>query len=212
MPRKTVQGPIRDREKTKQKLLSAVGKIIKTKGYSGLLVSKIADVAGFDKKLIYEYFGSAENLIEEYIKSQDYWSNIDVDPNDNFDDKGEKFVKNVLKNQFDGIHKNKELQRIIVWELSESKPILKKLLEEREEKGERFFAHITDPHFENEARTYRAIVALLVGGIHHLNLYTLHNGTTFCGIDLKSAEGRKDIAKAIDTLVELTYKSKELVE
>lgn len=208
MPRKIVQGPRRDREKTKQKLLNAVGKIIKTKGYSGLLVSKIADVAGFDKKLIYEYFGSTENLIEEYIKSQDYWSKIDVVLEDN----GKDFVKNVLKNQFDGIHKNKELQRIIVWELSESKPILKKLLEEREEVGERFFAHVTDPHFGKSASTYRAMVALMVGGIYHLNLFSEHNGSRFCGIDLNSTDGRKEISKAIETLVDLVYKAKEEAE
>ncbi|WP_346985287.1 hypothetical protein [Chryseobacterium sp. POE27] len=38
------------KKKTKQKLLGAVGKILRTKGYAGLKVSKIAAVAGFDKK------------------------------------------------------------------------------------------------------------------------------------------------------------------
>lgn len=31
MPRKVVQGPIRDKERTKQKLLNAVGKIFKNR-------------------------------------------------------------------------------------------------------------------------------------------------------------------------------------
>jgi AcrR family transcriptional regulator len=152
MPRKVVQGPIRDKEKTKQKLLAAVGKILRTKGYSGLKVSKIAAVAGFDKKLIYEYFGSTEKLIDEYIRSQDYWSkmnqdNIHVD----FSDGGKELSKVAILNQFEHIKKNKELQKIILWGLSESKPILKKVADEREEMGEMLFTNIVDPHFKDKA-------------------------------------------------------------
>lgn len=80
MTRKVVKGPIRDKERTKKKLLAAVGKVLRVKGYSGLKVSRIATVAGFDKKLVYEYFGGVDKLIDEYIKTQDYWSKIS--PND----------------------------------------------------------------------------------------------------------------------------------
>ena len=68
MPRKVVQGPIRDKERTKQKLLNAVGKILKTEGYLGLKVSKISAVAGFDKKLIYTYFGSTDMVVYKFIQ------------------------------------------------------------------------------------------------------------------------------------------------
>lgn len=208
MPRKVVQGPIRDKEKTKQKLLNAVGKILKTKGYSGLMVSKIAAVAGFDKKLIYEYFGSTEKLIDEYIKSQDYWSKIDQKLDVDLSDGGKQMSKLALLNQFEGLRKNKELQKIIVWELSESKPILRKLVDQREEVGEELFKNITDPYFGDKSDEYRAITALLVSGIYHLNLYTGHNGTTFCGIDLKSDEGRKKIEKAIVDIIDYAYDKK----
>lgn len=209
MPRKVVQGPIRDKEKTKQKLLNAVGKILKTKGYSGLMVSKIAAVAGFDKKLIYEYFGSTDKLIDEYIKSQDYWSRVDEkEMNVDISDGGKEISKMALLNQFESLRKNKELQKIIVWELSESRPALKKIFEQREEIGENLFANIMDPHFGDESDEYRAITALLVAGIYHLNLYTAYNGTTFCGIDLKSEEGRKKIEKAIVDIIDFAYQKK----
>ena len=192
MARKVVQGPIRDKEKTKQKLLGAVGKILRTKGYSGLKVSKIAAVAGFDKKLIYEYFGSTEKLIDEYIRTQDYWSkmnqdNIEVDISDG----GRELSKMAILNQYEHIKKNKELQKIILWGLSESKPILKKIADEREEMGEMLFKNIVDPYFQEKSTRYRAIAAVLVSGAYYLNLYTAHNASMFCGIDLKSEEGRK---------------------
>lgn len=205
MPRKVVQGPIRDKEKTKQKLLNAVGKILKTKGYSGLMVSKIAAVAGFDKKLIYEYFGSTDKLIDEYIKSQDYWSKFELVEDIDLSDGGREMSKLAILNQFESLKKNKELQKILVWEMSESRPILKKLLDQREEVGEELFKNITDPHFGDKAEEYRAITAILVAGIYHLNLYTGHNGSTFCGIEMKTEEGRKKIEKALVDIIDFAY-------
>lgn len=210
MPRKVVQGPIRDKEKTKQKLLAAVGKILRVKGYSGLKVSKIAAVAGFDKKLIYEYFGSTDKLIDEYIKSQDYWSQVNQDVDMDFSDGGHELTKMVVLNQFENLKKNKELQKIILWELSESKPILKKLVEQREEVGEVLFGNISDPYFGGDAaKRHRAIMALIVSGAYYLNLYTGYNANKFCGIDLKTEDGRKEIEGAIVELIDFAYSKKK---
>jgi AcrR family transcriptional regulator len=209
MPRKVVQGPIRDKEKTKQKLLAAVGKILRTKGYSGLKVSKIAAVAGFDKKLIYEYFGSTEKLIDEYIRTQDYWSRANQESlHVDIADGGRELSKVAILSQFEQIKRNKELQKIILWGLSESKPILKKVADDREEMGEQLFTHIVDPHFKDKSVRYRAIAALLVSGAYYLNLYTAHNASVFCGIDLKSDEGRKEIEKAIIEIIDFAYEEK----
>jgi len=205
MPRKVVQGPIRDKEKTKQKLLAAVGKILRVKGYSGLKVSKIAAVAGFDKKLIYEYFGSTEKLIDEYIRSQDYWSKINEGIEVDLSDGGLELSKLAVLNQFESLKKNKELQKIILWELSESKPMLRKLVDQREEAGSILFEHITDPHFGEKATRFRAIMALIISGAYYLNLYTGYNANKFNGIDLKTDEGRDEIEKAIVELIDFAY-------
>ncbi|PWN71152.1 TetR/AcrR family transcriptional regulator [Chryseobacterium phosphatilyticum] len=209
MPRKVVQGPIRDKEKTKQKLLAAVGKILRVKGYSGLKVSKIAAVAGFDKKLIYEYFGSTDKLIDEYIKSQDYWSNNLAAGNNgevDFSDGGKELTKIAVINQFESLKKNKELQKIILWELSEPKPILRRLADEREEMGNVIFKSVIDPYFGDEkGKRIRAIMALLISGAYYLNIHTAANGSTFCGLDMKSEDGRSEIEKAIAEIIDFAY-------
>lgn len=210
MPRKVVQGPIRDKEKTKLKLLNAVGKLIKTKGYSSLLVSKIAAEAGCDKKLIYEYFGSTEKLIEEYVKKKDYWTNF----SDNFspievNDGGKELAKVALVNQFQNLGKNIELQKILLWELSESKPFLKKLNDQREEMGENIFHSVADEYFGEDFESYRAKSAIMAAGIYYLNLFSAYNGTTFCGINLKNVEGRKTIEDAIVDMIDMIYENKK---
>lgn len=63
---------MKDREQTKRKLINAVGFIIKSKGFNGVRISKVARQAGVDRKLIYRYFGNMKNLTEAYIVENDY--------------------------------------------------------------------------------------------------------------------------------------------
>jgi hypothetical protein len=206
MKRKIVEGPIRSKEKSKQKLLNAVGKLLKTKGYTGLKVNDIAATAGLDKKLIYNYFGGTSQLIDEYIRSHDFWSNI-VEVPSPICDGGEALTKEMLISQFDYMFKNKEFQRIILWRLSESRKALKKLTDKQEENGERLFEAIVDPHFGKNAARYRAITALLVSGLYYLNMYQAVNGSIFCGLDMKSEEGRNEVKEAVKFLIEQAYRN-----
>ena len=75
-------------------------KFLKTKGHSGLIFSKILSVAGFNKKLIYEYFGSTDTLINEYINSKDYWKETDLSEESTIHSAEGEFVAKSLVNQF----------------------------------------------------------------------------------------------------------------
>ena len=67
---------MKDREQTKRKLIDAVGILIKSKGFNGIRISKVARQAGVDRKLIYRYFENMKNLTEAYIVENDYWMEI----------------------------------------------------------------------------------------------------------------------------------------
>ena len=60
MARKTYQGEINDKERSKQKLINAVGKVLKNKGYTGLTATNIAKTAGLSRRLITIYFDSVD--------------------------------------------------------------------------------------------------------------------------------------------------------
>lgn len=206
MERKPAGGAIRNTERSKEKFLSAVGKILKTKGYAGLKINDIANVAGVDKKMIYTYFGGLDGLIDEYIRTQDFWSNVHADmASEPIDDGGKTFTKEVFLSQFDYLSKNKELQKVLLWRLSEERKSLRKLTDEQEENGEMLFSQITDPHFGEHAEKFRAVSAVLVAGMYYLNIYAEHNGSIFSGIDLKTDDGRKAIKDAVSFLIDKTY-------
>jgi len=208
MERKAVAGDIRNKERSKKKFLDAVGEILKTRGYTALKINDIAKVAGVDKKMIYTYFGGIDGLIDEYISTTDFWmnvkeENIDVDISDG----GKKMTEEMLHSQFDYLLSSVELQKVLIWRLSEERQSLKKMIEAQEETGEMLFKGISDPHFGEQAEKFRAIMALAVSGIYHLTIDTTLNGSVFCGIDLKTEHGRKVVKEALSFIVDQTYEN-----
>lgn len=205
MERKAVAGNIRNKERSKEKFLEAVGKILETKGYSGLKVNDIAATAGVDKKMIYNYFGGTDQLIDEYISSLDFWSNVDGNTAPEIADGGQEFSKQLLTQQFDYVASNKNLQKILLWGVAEKRNSLRNIADERERNGEQLFNQIADPYFAENALQYRAIMAILISGIYYLNLYKGVNAETFCGIDLTKNEGSKQIKGALGKIIDLVY-------
>jgi hypothetical protein len=206
MKRKTTDGAIKNKARTRKRFLAAVGKVLKSKGYSALKVNTIASAAGMDKKLIYDYFGGTDKLIDEYISTQDFWSNVQYEEKEvDLKDGGQSLSKALLLAQFNYVFKNRELQKIILWGLSEKRRSLKKLADNREKEGEVVFKAICDPHFGDKAPLYRAITALLVSGIYYLDIYASSNNNTFCGLDLTKNEGRKIVQEAISFVIDSAY-------
>lgn len=214
-PSRKYAGPIRDKERTKLKLLTAVGEIIKEKGYTGLRIAKIVEKAKVDRKTLYDCFGTVDKLIETYIKGKDYYLA--------YEDQAEKLVKQytngdanelmktLLLGQLDNFSINKEQQNILMWHLSEDNPLLSDISAKRERIGS-IFLKLTDSDFQNTDIDIRARTALLVAGIYLLMLYRKSKQEQFCEIDLNSNEGmeriKASIAQMIDEAFEQAKKSK----
>ncbi|MDQ1856052.1 MULTISPECIES: TetR/AcrR family transcriptional regulator [unclassified Chryseobacterium] len=211
MERKSVAGSIRNKERSKKKFLDAVGKILRTKGYTALKVNSIAATAGVDKKMIYSYFGGIDGLIDEYIRTQDYWSKVTIEEIEKIkpklDDGGRSFMEGMLLSQFDYVYSSKEAQKLLLWRLSEPRKSLKKLTETQEENGEYIFKLLMDSHFKENAEQVRSIMAIMVSGLYYLNMYAAVNGSIFCGIDVDSPKGRDKIKKAISFMLHHTYEN-----
>ncbi|MHC8950584.1 TetR/AcrR family transcriptional regulator [Sphingobacterium hungaricum] len=206
---KTIEGPIRNKEKTKQGLIDAVGKIILEDGYTKLGINRIAKVAGVDKKLIYRYYGNLDELIASYFRQRDFWSQSEVDeklneiPNQ-FEDFGESVAKNFLIQLMDYLDSNVEAQKILVWGLSEENDFIKKLSYERELISTEYFK-LTDPFFEKSDIDLRASYAILLAGVYYLILHTNSTGGTFCELDLQKQEDKDRVKRSLEKLLGLCF-------
>lgn len=207
-PCRKYAGPIRNKERTKLKLLTAVGDIIREKGYTGLRIAKIVERAEVDRKTLYDCFGTVDKLIETYIKGKDYYLA--------YEDEAEKLVKQytngdanelvkkLLLGQLDNFSVNKEQQNILMWHLSEDNPLLADISAKRERIGS-IFLKLTDTHFQNTNIDIRARTALLVAGIYLLMLYRKSKQDLFCEIDLNSIEGMERIKKSIAQMIDESF-------
>jgi len=209
MARKVTDGPVRNKERTKANLVTALGKILKKDGFSGLSITRVADVAKVDRRLIYDYFGGLEGLVKEYLNNNDYWN---IQPEEvskiveiSRTDAGKALAYRVLENQFDSLINSEEMRRIITWGLSEKLPVLKDLDLKRENIGDQLLREVFDGAFDHSDKNFRAMYAILMGGVYYLTLHSKMQENPFCGIDLQQPSGQEEIKKALKQFIELAY-------
>lgn len=207
--RKPHIGKVYNKEKTKKKLISSVGKILVKDGHSAIRINKIESVSGVTKKLIYDYFGGLKGLVKAYLSQIDFWKieESKLDKGDVVLETGAtpQFMNNLLRNDFEYLMKSQEMQKIILWGISEKNKSIKELTDEREKFGELIFAQ-TDNFFVNSAVDYRATVAIFASAIYYMALHISTNGSTMCGIDMSKEEGQERIFTAMERLLKQTYK------
>lgn len=199
---------MKDKELTKRKLIEAVGVIIKDKGMKAVRISKVAREAEVDRKLIYRYFGNLNNLTEAYISENDYWM-LFADQlkkfSENLDQSDNRImITRILQEMFKFFLEEDEMQNLILMELSGSVPMMRSIHNVRENLGQKILEK-TDGHFENSKINFRAVAALLVGGIYYTVLHTRSNGFNFAGIDLKTKTGVGAILETIANIVDWAF-------
>ncbi|WP_121197670.1 hypothetical protein [Mucilaginibacter gracilis] len=83
---------------------------------------------------------------------------------------------------------------------------MKSIHNARESMGQKLL-ETTDAHFNGSKVNFRAIGALLVGGIYYTILHTIHNGGKFSDLDVTSNEGQEQILNAIEQIVGWAYEA-----
>ncbi|MBS2014044.1 MAG: TetR/AcrR family transcriptional regulator [Deltaproteobacteria bacterium] len=65
------------RHRTEEKLVAALGTVLRREGVAGLGINAIAAEAEVEKVLIYRYFGGLEGLMEAYGARSDFWPSLE---------------------------------------------------------------------------------------------------------------------------------------
>jgi hypothetical protein len=119
-------------------------------------------------------------------------------------DNTKQILEYLLKNQMDYFFNEEEMQKIILWQISERSQIMYEVCEEREQFGSHFFA-LADKELKGKNIDLRAVAALLVAGIYYMVLHAKSSDSLFCEIDINKPKGRKRIKDAISLILENTY-------
>ncbi|QQD15500.1 TetR/AcrR family transcriptional regulator [Sphingobacterium sp. UDSM-2020] len=208
MARKTYQGEKNNKSRTMNKLIQAVGIVLKQKGYTGLTVSNITAEAGVDRKLVSVYFGSVNNLIETYIKGKNYWDTINESAINLLTTAPETSTRLILENllltQLEHFTNDEEMQKVVLWQISENTELMAHVTANREEIYPLLFPK-ADQELKDQQVDLRAISSILVAGIYYLVLHTKTTNSTFCEIDLTTDQGMGRIKTTIKKILEDIY-------
>ncbi len=204
-PRKKIK--IRDGERTQRELLNAIGEILKQCGYTGLRVNKIARHIGKDKSAIRHHFGRLVDLEKAYIREKDYWppffERFQLNDHPTKEEIKTMFTE-LMQENFHSFLANPEMQKIILWQISEENPLMRSVSEAREEKGAVLLSK-ANPYFIPSGTSFKAVIALLLGGIYYLVLHAETNKSTVCGIDVNLEHDRNTVIKTIGEIIEWAF-------
>lgn len=208
MARKTYQGEKNNKSRTMSMLVQAVGTVLESKGYTGLTSTNIAKAAGVDRKLVSVYFGSVNNLIETYIKGKNYWDTINESAINLLTTAPETSTRLILENllltQLEHFTNDVEMQKVVLWQISENTELMAHVTANREEIYPLLFPK-ADQELKDQQVDLRAISSILVAGIYYLVLHTKTTNSTFCEIDLTTDQGMGRIKTTIKKILEDTY-------
>jgi AcrR family transcriptional regulator len=198
------QKGIKNKPATMKEFISAVGNILRVEGYNGLRVNKIARYCGRNRSLIGRYFSGLAGLQRAYIMEKDYWipffKRFILTGADGLAEIKTVFTA-LMQENFRFFLGNAEMQNIILWQISESNPIMTEISTDREIQGEKLFK-ITDSSFQDTGVNFRAVIGLLLGGIYYMVLHARTNKSVVCGIDLNTELDRVEVLHTIDQIIE----------
>lgn len=188
---------IRDKERTKVKILKAVGEVIEQYGTDKVGINLIARAAGVNKVLIYRYFGGVEGVMEQYVKTGEYTSTSSLEFIDNMEipsqeNRGKAWA-GILLAAMDDLRERKATRDLLRWELGAGKPVLANV---RNEVANRMMDKVGK--FKNYPDT-GALITLIMSGIYFIAV-SADFRDKIMDVDLKSEEGWQRIEKVIEDL------------
>jgi len=184
------------------RLIGAVGNTLREKGYHGVGVNKIALRAGVSKPMVYEYFGNLNGLRKAYIGKKDTWmayfESLELPENPTTEELKHCFVK-MLQDQVRYFHVEREMQKVVLWQISEYNLLMRATCEAREREGVRLL-ELADAHFRNSGISLKAVMGMLVGGIYYNVLHDSAGHGTLAGIDIKN---EKEFDTVLNTIAQV---------
>src|SRR4051812_47570499 len=114
-----------DKDDKMKRLVDTIGELLLEKGHQAIGINQVAAHAGISKPMIYDYFGSLNELVKAYIRKKDYW--MPFFEQLQLPDAGDRaaleaFFKLTLQEEFLYFFQEPEMQRLILWQISTVSP------------------------------------------------------------------------------------------
>lgn len=190
--------PEKDKEQTKQRLIDAVGVLLREKGFRRVKVNEVAAEANVSKILIYRYFDGLDGLIDAYIKQKDFW--ITYDFPDDLKENLKSRIKQMYDHQIKSMRGDEAFIELHLKELADKQPLSHEVETIREKNGLHLIQKVAEITRRPEEEV-AALASILSGAITYLSLFERMSGE-FNGINLHSESGWEQLSKGIDVIID----------
>ncbi|MDB5525677.1 MAG: putative transcriptional regulator protein TetR family [Rhizobium sp.] len=196
----------RDRNATAARILKAASELLAENGFQNFGVNAVARRAGCDKQLIYRYFGGMDGLVDAIGVQLAGWVEERMPENG-----GSGFlltygdlVERLLLLFMEALRDDPLMKKIIVWEISENSPQVRRLSEARSKSLALWIDRVRGRMQPPKGVDPFALNALLIGAVQHIVLAG-EAAKRFAGVELESAKDWDRIAQAVKRLVRGVY-------
>lgn len=197
----------RDAEETKREILEAASQIVIAEGFSALTATRIAAIIGKDRTIVNHHFGNLANLKRVYIRGKDYWppffERFRLPPQPTAFEVRTLFSE-LMQENFRYFRNNVEMQKIILWQITEQTALMRRVSEERELEGAKLL-RMAESYFKGSGVSFQAVEALLLGGIYYVLMHAENNQSTVCGIDANLERDRAILLDTIEQVIDWAW-------
>lgn len=200
-PVKKTRKPRRSKAAIEQAVLDAVHELIEEVGFSKVTLTGIAARAQIEPTVFYRRYSNLDELFAIYTHKYDYWlAGITELLPSNLSD--EESMKWILHNLVKALYKNKGMQQLLIWELSDDNPVTRRTATLRERINDSLIKEL-DKKFNISGLDMNVITGIIISGIYYLILH--RNMSTFCNVDFATKAGKDRMNATIDQLVEIIF-------
>jgi AcrR family transcriptional regulator len=194
----------RDRARTEDRLVRAVGRVLARDGVDGLGVNALAREAVVDKVLIYRYFAGLDGLLEAFAERGDVWWRVeellgdDLPPPEG--DSPADWLTLVVRRHVEALQRRPLTVELLAWEGARPNTLTRALDRVREKRALDLMAALARRTTIPPKTDIGAVMVLLAAATSHL-VVRARNEPGFLGFDLRSARGGDRLYAAIGAMI-----------
>lgn len=201
MTEKKVRRPRRTKVSVEKAVLDAVSSLIDEVGFSNITLKAIAQRAEIEASVFYRRYENLDQLFEDYTRKYDYWMGnlAEMMPSDLTEEEAFKWI---LTNLAKALYKNKGMQQLLIWELSDENPVTRRTARQREIINQSLLQTL-EKHFEGTGVDINVITSIIISGVYYLILH--QNISTFCNVDFSTKAGKDRLEATLNQLVSIFF-------
>lgn len=179
----------------------AINQLLEEVGFGNLTIVAITEKANIEPSVLYRRFANLEEIVSHYTHNYDYWfSNIaDAMPKDL---NHKETFRWVMINLARALFKNKAMQKLLIWELSDDNATTRRTARLREIMNEPLI-RMLELVFKDANVDINAITAHMISGIYYSILHA--DRSHFCSVDFNGRKGLQRLESALNTQIDLLF-------